>query len=73
MPEKWWTQLPLIRTIAEIDLEFPVFVSDPFQYQVFAEKIQKLHLLGMKVSEIARSLGLEPKTVKRGLKWLELI
>jgi len=68
-----WTRLQPIRTIAEIDLEFTAFTSEPFQYQRFSRKIKQMKDLGMKSSEIARSLGLEPKTVKRALSWIKEI
>ncbi len=66
---EWWTRLRPIRTLSEIRLEFEAYIGESHQYQRFAEEIYRLRSQGMTIRAIARSLGLEPKTVKRGLSW----
>jgi len=58
-----------IRTISEIDLEFPVFTSELFLYQKISLKVKQLHKLGMNVNQISDSLKIDNKTIKKALKW----
>jgi len=61
--------LPPIRTISEIDLEFTLFVSEPFRYQEICEEAMRLYRLGMNCFQISKALSEEPKTIKRALRW----
>lgn len=59
-----------IRTAAEIPVQIKILpVQQPPLYQKFAQKAIELHLLGMTYKEIAESLNIGMKTVKRACKF----
>ncbi|MEO6025904.1 MAG: site-specific integrase [Candidatus Binatia bacterium] len=66
-----WTRSKPIRTAAQIPLHFSMLeTSQPFPYQVLAERAQQLRRLGMPNSSIARSLGVTDKTVAKSIRWI---
>ena len=52
-----------IRTAGEVDLK--IVIEPEFQvpvYQKLSQKVKQLHVLGMTIQEIAKSLKIDPKT-----------
>ena len=64
-----WTRLTPIRTVAEIDLEFPIFTQELFLYQKISPKVGELHNLGMNCHQIGKALGVDEKTVKKAIRY----
>lgn len=65
------TRLQPIRTASEIQVKIMI---EPLQrtplYQKLAQKIEELNLLGMSSREIAKSLNINIKTVRKAYKLL---
>ncbi len=64
----WWTRLQPIQAISEIDYEFWIFTSEPFLYQKISMKVYQMSKLGMTPGQIAKSLGVDVKTVKTAIE-----
>ena len=64
--KKWWTRLRPIRTAGEFDLKIVIEpeILIPI-YQKLSDKVKQLHVLGMSMPEIAKSLNIDPKTALR--------
>ena len=59
-----------IRTAGEIELH--IIIEPEIQipaYQKLADKVKQLHVLGMTIQEIAKSLGIDPKTALRAYRY----
>jgi hypothetical protein len=66
-----WTRSQPIRTAAQVPLRFSLLeLSNPFPYQSIAERALRLRRLGMSDSSIARSLGVNDKTVAKSIRWI---
>jgi hypothetical protein len=65
-----WTPWERIRTLSEIDVEFPVFTEEPFLYQEIGPKALELQSLGMNYSQIAETLHVTDKTVAKGIRYV---
>ncbi|MBI2608308.1 MAG: hypothetical protein HYW47_01775 [Deltaproteobacteria bacterium] len=59
--------MPPIRTISEIDLDFPIFTEELFLYQKISPKAKQLFKLGMNYYQIGKALGVDEKTVKKAI------
>ena len=59
-----------IRTLSEIPFEFQVFNSEPFLFQKISEKAKKMRKLRMPYYKIAKVLGVDDKTVRRAVDWI---
>jgi len=68
--EGWWTWLRPIRTAGEIDLKIVIEpeILIPL-YQKLSEKVKKLRVLGMSMTEIAQSLRIDPKTALKSYRF----
>jgi hypothetical protein len=65
---QWWTRSLPIRNMAEIQAHIKILpVKHPHLYQKLAQKAMELHLLGMSYKKIGKILGIDPKTVKKGV------
>ena len=53
--------------MAEVELRFEVFTSDPFLYQRIGAEARKMRMLGMSLRAIGRGLWVDEKTVKAAL------
>ena len=68
--KKWWTRLRPIRTAGEVDLRIIIEPETVIPvYQKLADKVKQLHVLGMTIQEIAKSLGIDPKTALRAYRY----
>lgn len=56
-----------IRTLAEIEFEFPIFVEVAFKYQQLREQATTLRKLGLSYREIGRRLKVDYKVVQKAL------
>lgn len=57
-----------IRTAAQIEVKIKISLNQTVPvYQMFAPKIKKLKALGMSNNDIAKTLKINRKTVKKGL------
>ena len=65
-----WTPWERIRTLSEIDVEFPVFTEEPFLYQEIGPKALELFNLGMNYWQIAEQLNVTDKTVAKGIRYV---
>jgi DNA-binding NarL/FixJ family response regulator len=68
----WRTRLQPIRTASEIQAKI---IIQPLEriplYQKLAQKVKELHLLGMTYEEIAKSLDVSKKTVKKARRFIK--
>lgn len=62
-----WTRMQRIRTLAEVEFDFPVFTETLFKYQELSEKAKKLRLLGMSLREIGKRLCVDYKVIQKAL------
>jgi hypothetical protein len=70
--EGWWTQQERIRTITEIPFSVALLqLEEPLLYQVISDTAKHLQQLGVNNHNISKRLGVDLKTVKKALKWLE--
>lgn len=58
-----------IRTLAEIELEFPVFTETSFKYQKLSQRAKKLRQLGMSYRKIGMLLKVDYKVIKKAIQW----
>ncbi len=65
----WRTRLQPIRTMVEISVEEYLKAEPQFLYQKMSGKVLHLLKLGMKKKEIARSMGLCPRTIRKAARW----
>ena len=66
-----WTRSQRIRTLAEIAFEVDLLeTEEPPLYQQVAAKALHLTQLGLSKEAIARSLGVDGKTVAKALIWI---
>lgn len=71
---RWWTRSQRIRTAARIPVEVALLSpEEPPLYQRIAQKALQLQELGLNGSSIARRLGVDHKTVGKGIAWLRRI
>jgi len=70
---EWWTQSQPVRTLAELQMSFPLLETrPPFAYQYVAERASELWCLGMSASAISRVLGVSDKTITKALRdWVK--
>ena len=54
-----------IRTLAEIEFDFPVDTTPCFKYQELSETARKLRKLGMSYRQIGKELGVDNKLAKK--------
>jgi len=72
--EGWWTRSQRIRTTAEVPLEVALLDAEqPPTYQRIASEAKHLQELGLTYSRIAGHLGVDHKTVAKGIRWLKKI
>jgi hypothetical protein len=65
--EQRWTRLQPVRTVAEVELGFVVFVAEAFQHHRIADEARRLRRLGMSGRAIGRELGVDEKVVRKAL------
>ena len=66
-PGAEWTRLQPIRTAAEIEVEFVVFTSEPFEFHRIGAEAVRMRRLGMSLRAIGRAFGVDEKTVRKAL------
>lgn len=65
---RWWTRSQKIRTFGEIPFEVALLeTGERPVYQRIAVEVVQLARLGMRKAAIARSLGVDAKTVKKAI------
>lgn len=71
---KWWTRSQRIRTAVEVEFEVALLDTEPPPvYQRIAQEAKQLQELGMNFSRIAEYLGVDHKTVAKGVRRLSKI
>jgi hypothetical protein len=56
-----------IRTVAEVEVTFAVFVAEPFQHHRIADEAHRLRKLGMSLRAIGGALRVDEKVVRKAL------
>ena len=68
--ETRWARSDRCRTLAEIDLEIALAVTEaPPVYQTISETAWQLRCLGMTLRQIGEKLGVDRTTIRKAIRW----
>ncbi len=62
-----WTRLQPVRTVAEVEVAFVVFVAETTRGEEITAEAGRMRRLGMSLRAIGKALGVDEKTVRRAV------